>query len=201
MGKKIAEIMSIAQILNKVEIDLAQLIKLELTADEYVFLYCWYHKLVQPRLKVHIGELEQKDYLKVMPGSYINLRQKAIDLFEHRDIEKSWIEFFLEFPMKVPGRNGASRPLRPGSLDAKQSAVIKQKYLKVINDKPELHNTIMQVLSAEIEMRKQSSTMQFMHNIETWINKRDWEVYAYLLDEKIEKNKEKEMIKHGEKLI
>ena len=33
-------------------------------------------------------------------------------------------------------------------------------------------------------MRKNSNELQFMHNMETWLNQADYDKYSYLLDEK-----------------
>ena len=177
----------ITVISKDVKIDLDLIDRLELTPDEYIFLYCWYHSLKIPRVQCSVKHLEEKGYLKILEGSNIALRAPAINLFEHKSEDKCWFEFFGLFPMKVPGRNGTTRPLRPASLEAKACITTKKKYLQLIKNKPELHKQIIKVLEAELEMRKQAGTLQYMHNIDTWLNQNDYEIYSYLIDEKNER--------------
>lgn len=175
----------------KLELNLAKLKELELTPDEYVFLYCHYHSISRDFYSCPaIDFLEQKGYIKIGDGDNVILREKAIKLFEVPDKDKMWEEFFTTFPLKVPSRNGGSRPLRAANLTTEFANKVKPKYLKIIEKSPELHSVIMDSLRAEMDMRRSSSSFQFMHAMDTWLNKREWEKYSYLIEEKKEKNEQ-----------
>jgi len=165
--------------------------RLKLSPDEYVFLYCHYHKIKLPQIRLSLVDLENRGLIKILERDEIALRDSALAMFEHKDEDKLWIEFFTTFPMKVPGRNGVNRPLRPANLDAKSALPTKKKYLAMIKNNPELHKSIIKILNAEIAMRKQAGELQYMHNIDTWLNQRDYEKYSYLIEEKNERDKER----------
>ena len=174
----------------KIEIDLARLEKLGLKPDEYVALMLKVRgETTSISLSVRRSYLQTEGYLKMTEQDF-DLRERAYELFEISEPDKCWIELFLAFPMKVEGRTGGSRPLRASSLDAKSNELPKKKYLTIIKNKPELHKHIIKVLEAEVEMRRNSSTLQFMNALEVWINQKNWEKYEYLLKEKEEKSGE-----------
>lgn len=180
----------------KIEIDTDRLKELELTPDQYVYLYLKFHKFP---INDCIGWsiLESKGYVKLTEGG-IELRESAYQLFETTDEERLWIEFWSLFPMKVPNRSGGSRPLRASSLEAKDSQVCRKKYLAIIKGKPHLHDHIVKVLNAEVEMKRPIGDLQFMNAMEPWLNQRMWEKYEYLLEDK---KKQAGIVGYGGKLI
>lgn len=179
----------------KIEIDLDRIRKLALSPTDFVYLYAHFHKLtvlanewVYPERQTR---LEKEGWIKIT-SSGLELREKAYKLFEVADNDKAWIEFFMEFPMKVPDTKGAGyRPLRAVSLDAKSNANIKKKYLGIIVGKPELHNHIINVLKLEVADRRRSGSLPYMNAIEAWLNQRVWEKYEFLLnqDKPVERTK------------
>ena len=188
----------------KIEIpDLKVLYKDNLDPNSYTYLYClyhyayedwWYSRIDEARIK----DLQMMGWIKIVEDGTVKLRERAVLLFELDSEERCWIELFLAFPMKVDSRTGGSRPLRASNLDAKSNELPKKKYLSIIKNKPELHKHIIKVLEAEVEMRRNSSTLQFMNALEVWINQKNWEKYEYLLKEKEEKSGEEG---YGGKLI
>lgn len=182
---------------TKIELSLPQLKELGITPNEYVWLYRFFHDKIQSNYDVDLKKLENDGFLKITEEG-INLREKTIKMFEVGNEEARWQEFFLEFPMKVPARNGGTRPLRPANLEAKSNDKLKAKYLGIIKNKPELHIHILKCLSAEVEMRRRTSTLQFMNAMDVWMNQRIWEKYAYLISDKEENVA---TTGYGEKLI
>ena len=164
----------------------------EISADLYILLFCKYHDncilpniikectLEEPGLLDH---LEEKGFIKITGEKEFVLRQKGIELFETSTPDTHWLEFLGTFPAKVPSQNGGTRPLKISNPESKGNDRIRKKYIALIKDKPSLHATIMKVLEAEMQMRKDSSSFQFMQNIETWINQANYDKFAYLLDE------------------
>jgi hypothetical protein len=47
-----------------------------------------------------------------------------------------------------------------------------------------LQEHIIECLLAEIELRKKANNLQFMRNIETWLNNGTWEDYSFYITEK-----------------
>lgn len=176
----------------KIEIDTELLDKVLLTPSTFVYLYLVAHKIPHTPSSIispiELNWLEKTDWIKISPES-IELREKSYRLFEVSDKDRAWIEFFMEFPMKVNGSGGATRPLRPTTLEAKANEPTKKKYLAVIKNNPDLHSTILQTLKAEVDMRRRTHTLTFMNAIDTWLNQRMWEKYAYLLAEEPKQDK------------
>lgn len=171
-----------------IEINTDKLGKLGLSPNDYVYLYCICNKLPVVCLFDSSSNLERLGFVKITGEEGIMPRERAYELFEIKDEVKSWIEFFMEFPMKVQS-SGGTRPLRPSTLEAKANDATKKKYLSIIKGKPDLHNTIVKILKAEIDMRRRTNSLQFMNAIDAWINQRKWEYYSYLLDQEVEPDK------------
>ena len=158
-----------------------------ITADEYLFLYAFYHKEEECLKQTVIGldNLQTKGYLKITDEGVV-LRSEAIKLFQVSDKEAKFLEFFNSFPLKVPASNGATRPLRAATSDAKSAQETREKYYRLLKAYPNIHDQVMAVLDAEKNMRRRSNTFAYMHNINTWLHQADYEKYEYLLGEKKE---------------
>ena len=91
----------------------------------------------------------------------------------------------------ILSRSGGTRPLRPVTLEAESSKRIKKKYLTIVASDPTLHKRIISILNAEIEMRKNSNSLPYMHAMDVWLNQRDWEKYEYLLNDNEDVENEK----------
>jgi len=161
-----------------------KLCELGIDANEYLLLYNLFTGINSCNSYniTTINNLERLGFIKQMPDDTIILRQSALDLFTLRDLEKSFLEFFNSFPMKV-GNGAGSRPLRPKSSEAMSVKDTRKKYINIINKNPDLHEHILKVLNAQIDMLKKTNSLQYMNNIDTWLNQRVWEKYEYLLDE------------------
>lgn len=176
---------------TKVSIDFSCLQNNNITADLYILLFCRYHNncILPPIIKTatlgddHALEyLESESFIKITGDKQFSLRQKAINLFESSDTNKDWLEFLGKFPTKVSNGRGGTRALKVANPDSKGNVRIKKKYLDLIKSSPDLHSTIIKTLEAEIKMRRKSGDLQYMHNMETWLNQADYDKYAYLLD-------------------
>lgn len=182
----------------KIEIDTDRLIDLNLRPNEYVYLCGKIQGVNLPITEKECIRMQLFGYGKVNEKNEFELREPAYALFETTDEEKYWVEFWSAFPMKVPKRGGGSRPLRASSLDAKDSQVCRKKYLTIIKGKPHLHEHIIKVLNAEVEMKRPIGDLQFMNAMEPWLNQRMWEKYEYLLEDK---KKQEGIVGYGGKLI
>ena len=173
----------------KVSVDFNCLQENKLSADLYVLLYCKHNGLVVPE---YVGKklfrdedalkyLQAKEFIKITVENEFSLRQKAINLFQIDSPTTKWLEFLGEFPLKVPGRNGSARVLKVANPDSKGNVKIKKKYLALI--KTVSHDRIIKALQAEIDMRKKSNELQYMHGMDTWLNQADYDKYDHLIKE------------------
>lgn len=164
----------------EVNLNLKLLITKNLTPNQYLWLYIKFFNLEEIRSFFGISEeetqdLENKGFIKQEEGSEIyTLRTNAIELFQEDDLNTKFLEFYGAFPIKVPGRNGDYRVLRAKDHNSKLAQDIKTKYIKLIK-KPGMHQIIMQGLLNQLKVQKNS--LQYLQNIDTWINQRTWEKF------------------------
>lgn len=181
-----------------ITVEFSCLNKLGLTADLYLLLHWKYHNnytlpttLTNMYLDddpMYLEYLEENGYIKITGDREFEVRQKAIDLFKKDNLEESWLEFLGKYPIKVPARNGGSRALKVASPNSKANEKISKKYIALIKNKPELHRQIIDVLEAEVAMRKKSGQLQYMNAMDVWLNQANYDKYAYLLEENVEKD-------------
>lgn len=176
---------------SQVTIDFSCLNNNQISADLYILLFCKYHKCKAPKIitdywfddNIALNHLQDNQFIKITGENEFELKQKAIDLFKSSDSNKNWLEFLGKFPAKVPAQNGGTRALKISNPDSKGNINIKKKYIALIKNKPNLHNQIIKVLEAELKMRRESSNLQYMHNMDTWLNQADYDKYMYLINE------------------
>lgn len=179
---------------NKVTIELSCLVENELTADLYLLLHWKYfnnYKLPEIIKEYLLDDsqaldyLQDKGFIKITSERDFELRQKGILLFEASTPEQKWLEFLGTFPLKVPARNGGTRPLKTALPESKANDKPKAKYISLIKNNPAMHDRIMAVLKAEMAMRKKSGNFQYMNALDAWLNQANYDKYAYLLEEEI----------------
>jgi len=121
-------------------------------------------------LPIDREKLQKRGFIKIMPDESLTLRQKALDLFKVRGCEDCWNQFALAYPRKDQGR--------PLHNDMKRN---KLKYIALIEKNPDLHETILKALEAELEDRKQASyTNEFRPKwkmMSSYLNQEAWTMY------------------------
>lgn len=169
-------------------IDLAKVKDAGLMVDEYLLLFYAYSKKMRQNLqfvdqygskecrKYLIPVLEKKGYVKVVE-SVVHLREKTIQLFE--DTEDLFTEFFGKFPLKTP----SNRYLRGGDIESIKGKNARKKWNKHFRNRPNAARKAIQALEAELAMRRRNNSLNFMHNMETWLNQGDYETYYSLVSE------------------
>jgi hypothetical protein len=188
----------------KITIDTKELIKNELTLDEYFILYSLYKKEYFELFAVFNGEestvllsdlvkgLELKGFVKDTKGivsvvgdlTLIYLKIKALDLFEEdlSNPDKLFLEFWNMYPLKVPDGKGSYRILRSKDSETKQALELKRKYMQLIKVAG-THTKIIKGLTGYLSNMR--NKMQFVVGIEVFTNQNLWEKY---LDEEIVDN-------------
>lgn len=164
-----------------ININTEKLLELDLTLSEYVYLLNIYSGGVESNLYNVIDfvdeiKLQKKGYIKVLKSDFV-LRQKALDIFENDNL---FLEFLNKFPIKAPSGRYLSPLGNSGILVNK----IKKKWNTKFKNKPHLKEKAIKVLEAELEWRKRSNNLEYINNIETWLNQDNHEKFEYLLEDK-----------------
>jgi hypothetical protein len=180
-----------------------------LTPNTYVYLYYIYNKqidnayLISGLSRTQIEDLVYDKYIEVIDeyrkstltdGRVVNLGepevvllQRAKNLFEEQEVDTKFNEFWELYPSKVPDGAGGIRILHAENNGSNDYRICKQKYLKIIKNKPGLHDKIIQALKTQLKVTK--NRLQYMNGAEVYINQRIWEKYLNLETQEQEKIK------------
>jgi len=179
----------------KIEIDFELLSSTQLSADEYLYLYIVNRKgfnyLTQLNLKPDLEKLQRENYIKL--GQTVDthvIRQEFIDLFSS-NFDSMFAQLISTYPMKVYSKNRGVRILHARDPDAKANEKNKKRYKKIVDSKPFKHKHIMNCLDKQLTIERDN--LEYMQNLETWINNHTWEKYENL-DENDTKNNERTRI-------
>lgn len=161
------------------------LISNQLTISEYLYLKLLYTKDKDPEMykvldQVEDDVLQLRGFIRIL-DSEIVLRTKAIELFEGANL---FSRFLVMFPVKSPEGRFLS-PLRNDTIKGK---ALRTKWNTLFKNKPHLEQVAIDVLEAELKWRRNTGKMEYIHAADVWLNKGDYENYAYLLEEKEQTN-------------
>lgn len=146
-------------------------------------------KLYASFIKCHGGNVSIESANKLQSLKFIKiidlnkadgyeLRNSAYDLFEgKKDLFLNWL---LTFPIKTP----SGRYLSPKNEDTVAGTKLRKKWKKSFGSDTLNQQRAIDILQAEIDWRKKTGKMEFIHNAETWLNQGDWEKYEHLLQDK-----------------
>ncbi|MBT8449861.1 MAG: hypothetical protein KJO69_09235 [Gammaproteobacteria bacterium] len=163
-----------------IEIDTNVLTDLDISADDFVYLYLLHAKAYDVikviSIKPNTEDLQSKGLIKLgeRPEDDI-VRQKFIDTIED-SFDRMWSELLSHFPLKVY-TNGNVRILRAKDADARNNQKAKKAYHRVIGKNVAKHNKIVKCLKYELEFRKSNNSLGFMQMLQTWVNQATWEQY------------------------
>ena len=175
----------------KIELNLQKLIKLKLTASQYIVLYLLY----QGESTALNGYYTSTDYRSFDEDiKYLIESGYVLEPILHNDIEayvltdkskkifdadnSPWYEEFLQhFPKKVIRQDGMAVVLRTAV------SACRPKYEKIVGKNKELHDTIINALKYEVEMRTRSNGLMWMKTLPKWLTAKEWENYIELMQE------------------
>ena len=164
------------------EIDFEVLKETKMSADDYIYLYIIYRKgfnyLNILNLKPNVEQLQRNGYIKLgeAPENHM-IKQNFIDLFVS-DFDQMFAQLVSTYPMKVNSPGRGVRILHAKDPDAKANDKCRNRYKKIINNKPYKHKHIMKCLNTQLKMEQDN--LGFLQNLETWINNHTWEKYENL---------------------
>ena len=166
----------------KVSLNLTKLKGNKLTPSEFVYMLIKSESSKQLEkyleiLPIDKAKLQQRGFIKMLPDESLTLRQKALDLVKVRGCEDCWNQFALAYPRKDQGR--------PLHNDMKRN---KLKYISLIERNPDLHDTILNAITAEQEDRKRASwSGEFRPRwkmMSSYLNQEAWTMYDGVEPEK-----------------
>ena len=161
-----------------IEIDTDVLKDLDISADDFVYLYLLHAKAhdVIHLLKPDTEALQRKGLIKVGEEPEDNVvRQKFIDTIED-NFDRMWSDLLSHFPIKVYNK-GQVRVLRAADSNARSNQKAKKAYQRVIGKNIGKHKKIVQCLINELEFRKANNQLGYMQMLQTWVNGHSWEKY------------------------
>lgn len=161
-----------------ISIDYDTLIEANLTLSEYVYLNSLHKEENDSKIfkiidKIEEDDLQARGFIKITPEGII-LRNKSIRLFEGTDL---FLKFLNTFPIKSP----SGRYLSPLGNSGILASKVEKKWNSLFKGKPHLQKKAIEVLEAELSWRKDTGQMNFINQIDTWLNQANYEKYAYLL--------------------
>ncbi|MFW5794656.1 MAG: hypothetical protein ACOCV1_04140 [Bacillota bacterium] len=169
-------------------IDLTEIKRLKLSLNEYLALLSIKNIIDYDFTETDLGKLLKNEFvIKLSNNQYIP-SPKAVTYFESSEMFE---EFYNEFPHKVPGRFGEERPLRNASVNSNGALVTKGLFKSKTKGNKTLQRHIIDVLKAEVTWREANNSLQYMHNIDTWLRQNDYEKYEYLLDQDVGSNRKR----------
>ena len=157
-------------------IDIDNIIGLQLSADEYVFLLLNHQgkwkEYVDKNLKLHVDlyKLQSQEYIKIIEDGVI-VHQKFIDLIE-TNFDRQFSELLATYPMKVGGV-GKYRILHASDPNAKANARSKARYKSILKKDPALHKKIIRLLNVQLVHQRES--LQYLNALDVWLNQSMWE--------------------------
>jgi hypothetical protein len=174
----------------KIEIDFEILQETGMSADDYLYLYIVHRKgfnyLNSLNLKPNLEDLQKNGYIKVgeTPDNHV-IRQEFLDLFIS-NFDQMFAELVGTYPMKVNSSSRGVRILHAKDPDAISNRKAKNRYKKIVNNKLYKHKYIMKCLDKQLKIER--NNLEYLQNLETWINNHTWEKYENLDENAIQKD-------------
>jgi hypothetical protein len=163
---------------KKLELDLKTIKAYGLSITEYLYLFQLYlnYKEVTSIYFKHddplLAEVNNL-FLNEWIVSSKDLSNKGLGLFESE--EDMFDIFYNTFPQRVP----SGRPLRTMDLNSKAAKVTHKKWIKEVNKSE--RKKVINILKKQIDFMTSKGNLEFLNNIDTWLNQHIWEKYEYLL--------------------
>lgn len=155
-----------------------------LSLSEYVYLKAVYekkdpHEMAKIFLcidRIEEDSLQDRGFIKILPDNKLILREPGLRLFNSGS---HFLTYLTMFPIKTP----SGRYLSPAGTEGVAVEKIKKKWNSLFKNKPHKEKRAIAVLEAELEWRRTTGQMEYLHNAEAWLNQADYEKFEYLLEE------------------
>ena len=173
--------------MDTITINLNILKELKLNINEYLTLYFIYLRDKQATKIPYESSLENQADLMVRKLLMLSKDDKAYKLTKNGlaifESNKFFDIFYKVFPRTVPS-NGGERVVSTNDPFGISAALTQKLWNKQTKGDEKLQQHIIQCLKLELSSRQGQGTLQYLHNINTWLRQGDWEKYEYLMDKK-----------------
>lgn len=168
-----------------VTIDILELKKHKININEYLILLKIQHEEKNESFPYdpdprYLERLEKDDFITIKDGKYA-LSKRSLELFKD---ESLFEEFYSVFPHKVPNGTGGFRPVSTQDVNGISARNTRSIWNRLTKNKIELQRKIIDGLKKELEYRKNSNTLTFLQNIDTWLRQANWEKWEDISNEK-----------------
>jgi len=172
-------------------IDILEISKLGLNLNEYLTLTKFQHNSehksfpFEPDGRFYPSLLD-KGYIRLKPGAGSHsedyeLSDVGIKVFKGE--EDLFEEFYSTFPNRVPVGTGF-RPVSAVSVEGVSAKATRAIWDRVTKNKPYLQRKIIDSLKKELVHRKNTNTLSYLHNIDTWLRQATWEKWEDIPNER-----------------
>jgi hypothetical protein len=163
-----------------IELNTNTLIKKNITADEWLWLYLLDKRAYDVLLKYqnisplenHIDNLVTKRLVHNEPNNLefdkIIIRSNFTDLLDSKDY---FDDIMQEYPVKVIRPDGTTDYLR---VDLNRC---RKEYAKITKNNRELHIRIVDLLKFEVAQRTRDGKLSYMPRLPKWIDSQGWTAY------------------------
>jgi hypothetical protein len=173
--------------MEEISINLIQLLKLNLTINEYLTLLKL--RLIGDEIslpfsssEIVIKSLISKGYL-LERSDTITLSDKSEKIFKNVEFvvsEKDFEDFYNMYPPKTLGGRRLRSSARLGSgVPTRDFSICYKKYKSTVRD-IDTHSSIIEATKNMLYDYKRRGSMEFLQNMETYINQKTWEKYLDL---------------------
>ncbi len=163
-----------------ISLDINYINKLKLNINEYLTLLKIYRLEGKDKIPFIVSDddiksLIIKKYLTEDKNndSSLNFTIKATNLFNSTD--EVFIKFYDTFPHKIPDGKGSYRPVSTVDSNSMSAKGTRKLWDKLTNGNTTLQLTIISRLETELKVRKNTSTLIYLNNIDTWLRQYTWE--------------------------
>ncbi len=168
-----------------IKFNINQLIKLKLSLEEYLILYCVDNRLssLLEQYVLNIGQIDSKKFNNLIDKGYLfpineditfsklKLTSEYYSKFKDKlDYDKLFDELKEVYPKAVKSSNGKRRSLQTDFEGCKK------KYKEAVNSLEE-HNLILNCVRLYVKEKKDANELQYLQLLSTFINQKGWETY------------------------
>ncbi len=162
-----------------IEVDSNFLVRNDLTIKEYLFCYLLYkgtHYQLSKYLKKDpidlpfLKQLENKEWIKEINEN--TLSAKTTEKFNSLFTEKDYFQELINvFPKSVTRQDGTKSYLRTAQKECKR------RYSRIIKNSRLKHDTIIDALKTEINIRTKQNKMMWFKTLSNWLKAEEWSMY------------------------
>lgn len=166
-----------------IEVNLTKLLKLNLNVNEYLTLIKIKSIIDEEPFpfisnQTFLDSLISKEFIKINEGG-ISITEKGKKVFNTTLViipKKDFEDFYLKYPMKTPNGRRLRASIKSGDSYTKDFETCYKKYSSVVKSLDE-HEAIIKAVETLLYDYKRRGSIDFLQNMETFINQRTWEKY------------------------